>query len=142
MFAVVVIGGLNSLLGAIVAGFALGIIEGLTKVFYPRRRAQSIFMVMVVVLLIKPAGLSRHRRAGRAEQHLGAAAPANRSVILAMRGRTSSRWCAFAAPFLFYPLFVTQTLCYAIFGLSFNLLLGYGGLMSFGHAAFLAARPT
>jgi len=43
------------------------------------------------------------------------------------------------APVIFYPLFVTQALCYAIFALSFNLLLGYGGLMSFGHAAFFGS---
>ena len=57
VFAVVVIGGMGSILGAIVGGFALGIIEGLTKVFYPEASSTAIFVIMVVVLLVKPAGL-------------------------------------------------------------------------------------
>ncbi|HYL47823.1 MAG TPA: branched-chain amino acid ABC transporter permease [Stellaceae bacterium] len=57
VFAVVVIGGMGSILGAIVGGFALGVIEGLTKVFYPEASSTAIFVIMVVVLLVKPAGL-------------------------------------------------------------------------------------
>jgi len=57
VFAVVVIGGMGSILGAIVTGFALGIIEGLTKVFYPEASNTVIFIVMAIVLIIKPAGL-------------------------------------------------------------------------------------
>jgi len=57
VFAVVVIGGMGSILGAIVSGFALGLIEGLTKVFYPEASNTVIFVVMALVLLIKPAGL-------------------------------------------------------------------------------------
>jgi len=57
VFAVVVIGGMGSILGSIVTGFGLGIVEGLTKVFYPEASSTVIFVVMVIVLLIKPAGL-------------------------------------------------------------------------------------
>jgi branched-chain amino acid transport system permease protein len=57
VFAVVVIGGMGSILGSIVSGFGLGIIEGLTKVFYPQASATVIFVVMVIVLLVRPAGL-------------------------------------------------------------------------------------
>jgi branched-chain amino acid transport system permease protein len=57
VFAVVVIGGMGSILGAIVTGFGLGIVEGLTKVFYPEASNTVIFVIMVIVLLIKPAGL-------------------------------------------------------------------------------------
>jgi branched-chain amino acid transport system permease protein len=57
VFAVVVIGGMGSILGAIVTGFGLGIIEGLTKVFYPEASNTVIFIVMAIVLIIKPAGL-------------------------------------------------------------------------------------
>ena len=57
VFAVVVIGGMGSILGSIVTGFGLGILEGLTKVFYPQASATVIFVVMVVVLLARPAGL-------------------------------------------------------------------------------------
>ena len=57
VFAVVVIGGMGSIAGSIVTGFGLGIVEGLTKVFYPQGSAVVIFVVMVIVLLIRPAGL-------------------------------------------------------------------------------------
>jgi len=57
VFAVVVIGGMGSIMGAIVTGFGLGLIEGLTKVFYPQASATVIFVIMAIVLLIKPAGL-------------------------------------------------------------------------------------
>ncbi len=57
VFAVVVIGGMGSILGSIVTGLGLGIIEGLTKVVYPEASAVVIFVIMVLVLLVKPAGL-------------------------------------------------------------------------------------
>ena len=57
VFAVVVIGGMGSIMGSIVTGFALGLIEGLTKVFYPEASSTVIFIIMAVVLMIKPAGL-------------------------------------------------------------------------------------
>src|SRR5499427_7974639 len=57
VFAVVVIGGMGSIMGSIVTGFALGVIEGLTKVFYPEASNTVIFVVMAIVLMIKPAGL-------------------------------------------------------------------------------------
>ena len=57
VFAVVVIGGMGSIMGAILTGFSLGLIEGLTKVFYPEASNTVIFIIMTIVLLIKPNGL-------------------------------------------------------------------------------------
>jgi len=57
VFAVVVIGGMGSIFGAIVTGLLMGLIEGLTKVFYPEASTTVIFLVMIIVLLIRPAGL-------------------------------------------------------------------------------------
>jgi branched-chain amino acid transport system permease protein len=57
VFAVVVIGGMGSILGSILTGFGLGIIEGLTKVFYPEAASTVIFIIMAIVLLVKPTGL-------------------------------------------------------------------------------------
>ncbi|UJW85888.1 branched-chain amino acid ABC transporter permease [Devosia sp. SL43] len=57
VFAVVVIGGMGSILGAILTGFGLGIVEGLTRVVYPEGSAVVIFVIMAIVLLVKPAGL-------------------------------------------------------------------------------------
>jgi branched-chain amino acid transport system permease protein len=57
VFAVVVIGGMGSIMGAILTGFALGIVEGLTKVFFPEASNTVIFVIMIVVLLVRPTGL-------------------------------------------------------------------------------------
>jgi branched-chain amino acid transport system permease protein len=61
VFAVVVIGGMGSILGAIVTGFGLGIVEGLTKVFFPEASNTVIFVIMAIVLLVRPAGLFGRR---------------------------------------------------------------------------------
>jgi branched-chain amino acid transport system permease protein len=57
VFAVVVIGGMGSILGSIITGFLLGLVEGLTKVFYPEASNTVIFVIMAIVLLVRPAGL-------------------------------------------------------------------------------------
>ena len=57
VFAVVVIGGMGSIMGSILTGFGLGLIEGLTKVFYPEASNTVIFIIMAIVLLVRPAGL-------------------------------------------------------------------------------------
>jgi branched-chain amino acid transport system permease protein len=57
VFAVVVIGGLGSIMGSIVTGFTLGVVEGFTKVFYPEASNTVIFVIMALVLLVRPAGL-------------------------------------------------------------------------------------
>ena len=61
VFAVVVIGGMGSILGSVITGFALGLIEGLTKVFYPEASNTVIFVIMAIVLMIRPQGLFGQR---------------------------------------------------------------------------------
>ena len=61
VFAVVVIGGMGSILGSIITGFGLGIVEGLTKVFYPEASNTVIFVIMAIVLMIRPQGLFGQR---------------------------------------------------------------------------------
>jgi branched-chain amino acid transport system permease protein len=62
VFAVVVIGGMGSIMGSVVTGFMLGVVEGLTKVFYPEASNTVIFVVMVIVLILRPAGLFGRER--------------------------------------------------------------------------------
>ncbi|MGE3149936.1 MAG: branched-chain amino acid ABC transporter permease [Pseudorhodoplanes sp.] len=61
VFAVVVIGGMGSILGAIITGFGLGVVEGLTKVFFPEASNTVIFVIMAIVLLVRPSGLFGRR---------------------------------------------------------------------------------
>jgi branched-chain amino acid transport system permease protein len=62
IFAVVVVGGMGSILGSIVTAFSLGLLEGLAKVVYPQGSNMVIFVIMLIVLLVKPAGLFGHQR--------------------------------------------------------------------------------
>ena len=57
VFAVVVIGGMGSIVGSILTGMGLGVIEGLTRVFYPEASSIVVFVIMVIVLMFRPAGL-------------------------------------------------------------------------------------
>jgi branched-chain amino acid transport system permease protein len=57
VFAVVVIGGMGSIAGSIVTGLLLGVVEGLTRVFYPQGSSTVVFVVMAIVLLVRPSGL-------------------------------------------------------------------------------------
>ena len=57
VFAVVVIGGMGSILGSIITGLSLGLVEGLTKVFYPEASSIVVFVIMAIVLIVRPAGL-------------------------------------------------------------------------------------
>jgi branched-chain amino acid transport system permease protein len=138
VFAVVVIGGMGSILGAIVTGFALGVVEGLTKVFYPEASTTVVFIVMAIVLLLRPAGLfgAATRAAAAGESHAAVAAGSALSPGAARSVTVALLLAGIAAPLLVYPVFLMKVLCFALFACAFNLLLGYVGLLSFGHAAF------
>src|SRR4029453_10776013 len=71
-FAVVVIGGMGSIMGSIVTGFGLGVVEGLTKVFYPEASNTVIFIIMAIVLMLRPQGLfGTQKGRGGAEKGMG-----------------------------------------------------------------------
>ena len=142
VFAVVVIGGMGSILGAIVTGFGLGLIEGLTKVFYPEASNTVIFVIMAIVLLIgRPACSARRSETAMSSVHQPHRARRRRprptsSARIASR---SSRWrcCWRWRRPVVYPIFLMKVMCFALFACAFNLLIGFGGLLSFGHAMFL-----
>jgi len=137
VFAVVVIGGMGSIFGAIVSGFSLGLVESLTKVFYPEASNTVIFVLMAIVLLLKPAGLF-----GTAQAQVNAP-PASIALKVMTRARHMSPplvcvllVMAVILPFFVYPVLLMKALCFALFASAFHLLIGYVGLMSFGHAAY------
>jgi branched-chain amino acid transport system permease protein len=141
VFAVVVIGGMGSIVGAIVSGFGLGIIEGLTKVFWPEASNTVIFVIMVIVLLIRPAGLFGTILEARATggDSMGKVGDANLSSRAVQFVGVALLILAVAAPFIVYPVFVMNALCFALFACAFNLLAGYAGLLSLGHATFMGS---
>ena len=142
VFAVVVVGGMGSILGAIVTGYMLGVLEGLTKVFYPEASNIVIFVIMAIVLLVRPAGLfgtggvtwltddpalateQPKLRASRIEWLLASAVAA-----------------LLAAPFFFYPVFLMSMLCFALFACAFNLLSAIPACCPSAMPPSSAARP-
>jgi branched-chain amino acid transport system permease protein len=138
IFAVVVIGGMGSIFGAIVTGLMLGLVEGLTKVFYPQAATTVIFVIMAIVLVIRPAGLFGKESTTHHASDISSA----RSDSFLENGRL---WLVLltvggiALPFLVYPIFGMKLLCLALFACAYNLIFGYVGLLAFGHAAFYGA---
>lgn len=140
IFAIVVIGGMGSIFGAIVSGFALGIIEGLTKVFYPEASTTVIFIVMAIVLLVRPNGLfgmpiASHGALPAAPTLTTAGKKKNieLALVIGLAG------IGLIAPQFLYPVFLMKVLCYALFACAYNLIFGYLGLAAFGHAAFFGS---
>lgn len=140
-FAVVVIGGLGSWPGAVLGSILIGQFEAFGILLIPRFHMAFIFMLMAVVLIARPRGLlgssaqavegARHEARGTGvepkEPPLPLVAVLGLVVVLA------------GLPFLlppFYLLLATEVLIFALFASSFNLLFGYTGLLSFGHAAY------
>src|SRR6185295_18988843 len=129
VFAVVVIGGMGSIMGSILTGFLVGIIEGLTKAFYPEASTTVVFVVMAVVLLIRPAGLfgSKPEAAqGQPQSSLSVPAPSARTQNLIFLTVAA---CLAAAPIVVYPGFMMKAMIFALFACDFNLVAGYGRLV-------------
>ncbi|GHC99942.1 hypothetical protein GCM10007320_56960 [Pseudorhodoferax aquiterrae] len=139
IFAVVVIGGMGSIKGAIVTGYLLGLTEGLVRYYHPPLSDTVVFIVMAVVLLVKPAGLFGR---GVIAQHASAALDSRPGRLPRLRAPLGWLLLAVAlaalvaAPFLMYPVFLVKVLCFAVAASAVNLLLGYMGVLSFGHAMF------
>lgn len=137
-FAIVVIGGMNSIMGAVVTGFALGVIEGLTKFFYPQASTTVVFVVMILVLLVRPQGLFGRQMASEGSVQ-GAGGPVVVGGPALNYATLGLAVLLVLAPLVLYPDFLMDALCMALFAVSLNLLVGYTGLLSFGHAMFLGA---
>jgi branched-chain amino acid transport system permease protein len=139
IFAVVVIGGMGSVKGSILAGYMLGLSEGLMKVFYPPLSDTVVFIIMAAVLLIKPSGLfgkaviaQKFSAALRSHADAGCGRRRGRSLVVLIL----SVLLLVLAPFVFYPVFLIKVLCFAVAASAVNLLLGFMGMLSFGHAMF------
>jgi branched-chain amino acid transport system permease protein len=138
IFAVVVIGGMGSILGAIASGLMMGLVEGLTKVFYPQASTTVIFVVMAIVLILRPAGLFGKETA----VHSAADVSSGRAGSVLENGPL---WwgvllvVGIALPYLIFPILAMKILCFALFAMAYNLIFGYVGMLAFGHAAFFGA---
>lgn len=146
---VVVVGGVGRVEGTLLGAMVIGLIDSLGKTFFPEFSQFTIYVVFILILLVKPSGLL-----GRVQ--FGNTAPPSTTVHLRRLGapRFKTLWGNLTARYVPYGLVVvvlivfpqfappylrttvTQILIFSIFALSLNLLFGYAGLFSLGHAAF------
>ncbi|MGA7810768.1 ABC transporter permease [Bradyrhizobium sp.] len=142
VFAIIVIGGMGSIAGTIASSYSLAILESFTQALVPQASSLVIFVFMCLVLAVRPQGLFGivavrvHEfpaaRLPWVRPHDGhpAATPFKRS-LLPLLGAAA----VVVLPMVFYPFYLMKIFCLAIFAASFNFLLGFAGLVSFGQAA-------
>lgn len=141
VFAIIVIGGMGSIGGTILASYCLAVIEGLAQAFYPQATSIVIFAFMCGVLMVRPQGLfgisvvRRHEfRAARLPAAREAGAVAS-SVLPRLVAGGAVVAVLVLLPLFVYPIYLVKIFCFAIFAASFNFLLGLAGIVSFGQAA-------
>ncbi|WP_420104370.1 ABC transporter permease [Bosea sp. (in: a-proteobacteria)] len=139
VFVVVVVGGLGSVAGAYLAAVLIGVLHAFGILIFPKITLVLVFLVMALVLVVKPYGLLGTKPTE------AASTPASAPPPLRPAGRGAlSAWLALAALLLAAPLLVsdawlltlTELLIFALFAASLHLMMGPGGLTSFGHAAY------
>lgn len=138
-FVVVVVGGLGSVTGAYLAAVLIGIIHAFGILIFPKITLVLVFLVMAVVLVIKPYGLMGKKPAGSAHAH-GPVEP----LLLPASGAAKGLGLAALAILLVAPLIVadhwlltlTELSIFALFAASLHFMMGPGGMASFGHAAY------
>jgi branched-chain amino acid transport system permease protein len=142
VFAIIVIGGMGSIGGTIVSSYTLALIESLTQALVPQAASFVIFAFMCVVLLLRPQGLFGISVV-RSHEFLAARLPwiepaDNEAAAKRLTGMVLALAAAaalLALPTLLYPVYLMKIFCFTIFAASFNFLLGFAGIMSFGQAA-------
>jgi branched-chain amino acid transport system permease protein len=138
---VVVVGGAGSVLGSLLGALVIGIVDAFGKAYFPDLAMFSIYMVLILMLLLRPTGMLGRKQ--NAEESGGAPAP----ILSRLPGSVLFRsipWILCGLAFLVVPAMggpylqsmMTRIVIFAIFALSLNLLWGYGGLISLGHATF------
>ena len=142
VFAVVVIGGMGSILGSIVTGFGLGIDRGPDQGVLAGgldHRDLRHHGDRAAGAARRPVRRTRHERCMSMRPPLRASAPRSRVHRIALPRLLA---ILVLAPFFLYPVFLMKLLCFALFACAFNLLIGYVGLLSFGHAAYFGWAAT
>jgi len=142
VFAIIVIGGMGSIGGTIVSSYVLALIESLTQALVPQAASFIVFAFMCVVLLLRPQGLfgiSVIRSHEFLAARLPWIEPADKETAPKRLTGLVPTLAAVAAlsalPMLLYPVYLMKIFCFTIFAASFNFLLGFAGIMSFGQAA-------
>lgn len=139
VFAVIVIGGMGSILGSIVTGLMLGLVEAMTKVVYPQASGTIVFVLMAFVLLVRPAGLFGRDLGSYQPTHVFLPPKINMAKAGIVAFPIIAVLAVLLLPHFVYPVLLVQILCFALLAAAYNLVIANAGLVSFGHAAFFGS---
>jgi branched-chain amino acid transport system permease protein len=135
-FAVVVAGGMGSIAGSVLTGFMVGVLSSLSAIWYSAASTAIIYIVMLVVLVVRPGGIFRGIDISHFPLHYTPMTERARRVFLGPGLACVMLAVAALLPWLIYPVVATDIILWGVCALGFDLLFAFAGLLSFGQAAY------
>lgn len=136
VFAVVVAGGMGSIAGSVVMGFGSGLVSAIAAIFYAPAATAVIYILMLVVLVVRPGGIFRGIDISHFALHYTPISERARRLFMSPPAALVALAAGLVLPWLVYPVLATDILLWGLFAVGFDLLFAFGGLLSFGQAAY------
>jgi branched-chain amino acid transport system permease protein len=136
VFAVVVAGGMGSIVGSVVMGFIAGVLSTLAAMWYPPAATAIIYIVMLVVLVVRPGGIFHGIDISHFPLHYTPMSERVRKFFMSRPVRVAALCVGFILPWFVYPILATDIILWGLFAVGFDLLFASAGLLSFGQAAY------
>ncbi len=138
-FAVVVAGGMGSIAGSVLMGFIVGVLSSLSAIWYPAASTAITYIVMLVVLVVRPGGIFRGIDISHFPLHYAPMTERARRVFLSPGFACAALAVGAILPWFVYPVVATDIILWGLCALGFDLLFAFAGLLSFGQAAYWGA---
>src|SRR5216683_4298554 len=138
-FAVVVAGGMGSIAGSVLMGFIVGVLSSLSAIWYPAASTAITYIVMLVVLVVRPGGIFRGIDISHFPLHYTPMTERARRVFLSPGLACAALVVGAVLPWFVYPVVATDIILWGLCALGFDLLFAFAGLLSFGQAAYWGA---
>jgi len=135
-FAVVVAGGMGSIVGSVIMGFVVGVLSSLAAIWYPAGSVAIIYVVMLVVLVLRPGGIFRGVDVSHFPLHYTPITERARAIFESRAVKLIALAVGVALPWLVYPVLAVDIILWGLCAVGFDLLFGFAGLLSFGQAVF------
>lgn len=135
-FAVVVAGGLGSIAGSVVMGFAVGVLSAVAAIWYPPAANAATYILMIVVLIVRPGGIFRGIDVAHFPLHYTPITPAARRLVMSWKLKLAALAVGLILPWLVYPVLACDIVLWGLCALGFDILFAFAGLLSFGQAAY------
>jgi branched-chain amino acid transport system permease protein len=135
-FAVVVAGGLGSIAGSVVMGFTVGVVSALAAIWYPPAANAATYLLMIVVLIVRPGGIFRGIDVAHFPLHYTPITLAARRLVMGWKLKALALAIGLVLPWLVYPVLAADIVLWGLCALGFDMLFAFAGLLSFGQAAY------